>query len=191
MSHVSSLVKSFSLVLMISIVSACALIKVHEQGTVHLTGHVTMSLGSVAKELQGKHFAQLLQFKVNDQVNELIVQLEFKQREMSMVAMTTTGLPIFEQTFRDDGTHHLHSYIELPEVKPEYVIADIQLVHWPIELLQQNLHGARITEEYVGSELKRVVLVDERPIIEISKSPEKTIYVNLERNYKIELSGLD
>ncbi|KZN48625.1 DUF3261 domain-containing protein [Pseudoalteromonas luteoviolacea] len=191
MQHVKSLAMKLCVVFMMIVMSACTLVKVHEQGTVYLSKGVAMSLSSVAETLQGKHLVQLLQFEVDGQVNELIVQLEFKQREMSMVAMTATGLPVFEQTFRDDGHHELHSYIELPKVKPEYVIADIQLVHWPIRLLQQNIRGAYITEAREGNKLKRAVIVDGQPIIEINKSLEKTTFINFERNYKIEISSLD
>ena len=191
MPYVKSLPITLSVVLMMMVLSACTSLRVHDQGTVYLAKGVTMSLSSVAETLQGQHLVQLLQFEVDGKVNELIVQLEFKQREMSMVAMTTTGLPVFEQTFRDDGQHELHSYIALPQVKPEYVIADIQLVHWPIRLLQQSIRGAHISETLVGNERQRVLLVDGQPIIEIRKSLEKTTFVNLERKYKIEISSLD
>lgn len=148
-------------------------------------------------KLPFEHGLQLLQsaqIDFQDQSRDLLFQTEVRDNRLIMVGLTATGTRLFsiEMNREQIVASGLPTNNEL---KPQYLLADMQLSLWPAELVAQALTGAEV---HYNNPLERVISHNQQPIV-IIRYTEPVHYrgniefQHLERGYSlsIELLSLD
>jgi len=77
-----------------------------------------------------------------DRKEILLCVLELDKQRIAMAGLTNDGVSLFNLTY-DGKTIVLDKSPLLPDsVAPEFIITDLQLVYWPVTVLQKSLHGS-------------------------------------------------
>jgi hypothetical protein len=102
-----------------------------------------------------------------DQSHDLIFQTEILQNKLVMVGLTPTGTRLFtiqmdQKTVNAEGVSAM-----VDKIKPEYLLADLQISLWPLKQIQANLINATIAQP---TPFERVVNNNEESIISIKYS---------------------
>jgi hypothetical protein len=102
-----------------------------------------------------------------DKSHDLIFQTEILQNKLVMVGLTPTGTRLFtiqmdQKTVSAEGVSAM-----VDKIKPEYLLADLQISLWPLEQIRSNLSNATITQ---SSPFERVVTNNKDLIISIKYS---------------------
>ena len=75
-----------------------------------------------------------------DRKETFLCVLELDKQRIAMAGLTNDGVSLFNLTY-DGKTTVLDKSPLLPDsVAPEFIITDLQLVYWPVSVLQKNLH---------------------------------------------------
>ena len=77
-----------------------------------------------------------------DRKETMLCVLELDKQRIAIAGLTNDGLSLFNLTY-DGKTIVADKSPLLPDsVAPEFIIADFQLVYWPIAVLQESLQGS-------------------------------------------------
>jgi len=77
-----------------------------------------------------------------DRKETLLCVLELDKQRIAMAGLTNEGVSLFNLTY-DGKTTILDKSPLLPDpVAPELIITDLQLVYWPVSVLQKILHAS-------------------------------------------------
>jgi hypothetical protein len=77
-----------------------------------------------------------------DRKETLLCVLELDKQRIAMAGLTNDGLSLFNLTY-DGKTMVSDKSPLLPDsVAPEFIITDLQLVYWPVAVLQKSLHAS-------------------------------------------------
>ncbi|WP_199609011.1 DUF3261 domain-containing protein [Flocculibacter collagenilyticus] len=131
---------------------------------------------------------QLITFKSNNHNRSILVNTEYDLSGIKMVAMSPQGIPLFSLNFIKEQQIQLQRYIPLDDLRPEYIMADFQLVHWPVELLNKHLNGGKIEEKHNGNE--RVIIQDSKTVIRIKYNKHHINFEHLERGYTFTITPI-
>ena len=104
-----------------------------------------------------------------------------KQGTINLLLMTTHGLPILKLEKLNNEPPNITKMIVGVDLDPAYILADIALVHWPVLFLNEKISGAIIKQIAT----QRRVVKNDRSIITINYSDNKTVLNNSERHYQI------
>jgi hypothetical protein len=137
---------------------------------------------------------QLLKGKYKDKSYSVNLVTQFSPDEMRTIGLTKFGSRIFTISYNNQNIDFVPTPLvpAVAQIHPEYMLADMQLVYWPIESIKRNLKdGMTVTE----SPLQRVFLKDGKPVIEITYSKKnkwqsKIHYRHLERKYEYTIENL-
>ncbi len=146
---------------------------------------------------------QVATIRANKQHHELIFQLEIADNIMTVVAFQSTGIKLFTvlydgQTIKSHGNAAI-----LKNIKPQYLLADIQLSLWPVEVLKtlwfNQLDCYKQSKcQFIESENQRQrrLLIENNAIvtIEFDRAPPKRYkseYFHHQRNYRIQLETIE
>ena len=153
------------------------------------------------EHLVGKVTTQLIEVNFAGKNQQFIAQIEYSKDQIALVGVSTTGIPLFDMVWRSDAPIILNEYVPLPNLKVEFIIADIQWTHWPLEQLKSSAVGDNISivEKNVPETLadtglilwKRQLLQNNQIILEVNKFEN---YFQLEhklRNYSIKITPLN
>jgi hypothetical protein len=132
---------------------------------------------------------------------QFIAQVEYSEDQIALVGISTTGLPLFDVIWRSDTPIALNQYIPLPDLDIEFIIADIQWTHWPLEQLEQSVVGdnIRIIEQKFPTDnaapasvvWQRRLLQNEQVILEVNNFGEYFTLEHKLRNYTIKITPLN
>ena len=118
-----------------------------------------------------------------------------KDGTMTVVGLSAMGLRVF--TIRYDGTTTTvdNTLPVPPQLTPERLLADLQLVHWPLQTLAAPMRAAgwELTEPAPGT---RRLRRDDRVIVEVHYATSdpwqgRTWLVNLEHGYTLSIESKD
>lgn len=128
----------------------------------------------------------------DQEAHDLIFHTEIRDRMLTMVGLTPTGTRLFtivtkEGQIRAEG---FSSIIE--SIKPEFLLADMQLSLWPMEQLQANISGAKYLEI---NALTRQMTTNNKTIISIHYSEPDYLegqieFTHHERGYTLSLTPI-
>ncbi len=97
------------------------------------------------------HVEHLLEIDWDQQSQRLHCVLITAEGETRVVALTETGLPVF-QLLQTPGNIEINRSPLLPRpVSPDIILADIQLIFWPIDSLRKTLSPPWRLEQHAGS----------------------------------------
>jgi len=131
---------------------------------------------------------------------EMLMQTEISTAVLTMVGMTANGLELFQLQWQAEQPIVVNRSAMASKIKVEYLLADFQLVHWPIDRLNQQLKGAIVSEQ-LGPQARRQtrqIRADGQTIISIEyhyepdvRTPSKISLTNHLRHYQFSLKTLD
>lgn len=176
--------------LLLSLLSGCVSQSNIDENSVRVSQQGHLRLTTPAAELFGKTFMSHLQVEYGESTHELIMQLELNAQESALVAISPAGLPLFQQSLSADGKVSGQSFVPINDLKPQYIFADIQLVHWPLESLQKALTGLSVVELNQGQGKLRRFSNNQQSVIEIHYLGEQIIFKHLQRHYQITITAM-
>jgi hypothetical protein len=128
-----------------------------------------------------------------DHQESLLVVLELDARHIAMAGLSNDGLSLFNLSY--DGAHLQADKSPLLPASfvPEFFIADMQLVYWPVTVLQKILpSGWRLK----ASEKRRLLTIDNKKHIEVNYLtpdatwPKDVELVNFKYHYQLHIKTL-
>ncbi|MBU2892009.1 DUF3261 domain-containing protein [Colwellia sp. D2M02] len=189
-------VKIFSLILLL-LLSGCAR---NQQTTnaeqqiapqITIAEQVTLLLSKAPAQLVGQDFQHLLAINHQNKRYSVLMQVQISEPKVDVVAVSLQGIPLFEMASLADGTITSKSYVNLTAIEPAFIMADFQLVYWPITTLNTMLNGAIITEEKHGDALLRKVIANDKSVIKITITNTQVSFDHLTRNYQLLISPIE
>lgn len=157
---------------------------------VTMAPEVTLELTAPPVALQMQSQTQLIEAKFNGDTQSLIAQVEYSATQIKLVAMTPSGIPLFEVLWSVDEPAVIHQYVPVPSLDISYVIADLQWVSWPLRQLQLAT-TATLTQVDDGSNWVRTLTRDEQVILTVEKHGNRYLLKHLLRDYQISVTELN
>jgi len=173
------------------LVSSCATLKEQAVSTVDIASNVSLKLTLPPESLVGRNLSQLMTISYGQTSHQMLVQVAFEQDKLIMVAVSVQGVPLFELEMDALGQVALQSYISLPDFNPMYVLADIQLTHWPVDVLMPQLRGGLIRDTANEQQQLRELVVNNEVVVRIHKRQQSTQFEHLERDYRLQLTDME
>ncbi|MGZ5008483.1 MAG: DUF3261 domain-containing protein [Methylobacter sp.] len=125
-----------------------------------------------------------------DRQESLLAVLELDTRHIAVAGLSNDGLSLFNLTY-DGNTVVSDKSPLLPEsVNPEFIIADLQLVYWPIVELQKKLPPDWRLE---ATQNKRILTVGNNKRVEVNYLspdpvwPKAVELINFRYNYRLNI----
>lgn len=205
----------FMFLLIIVMLNACVsrTEKVHKHSLVNIANQISFPLLSPASYGGSLSITQLAEISVNGKTHELLFQVEISSTRIIIVGLLTSGTRVFTISYdgvliKSDGINSV-----LEQIKPEYLMADLQLSFWPLSAIENagfcestefTLEHCQIVQEIdtAGNTVRRIIQ-NSKTLIKIisvnniegdANQPEKIRrikYINFTRNYKILLTTID
>jgi hypothetical protein len=151
---------------------------------------VTLQLTAPPVALQMQSQTQLLEATFNGKTESLLAQVEYTATEIKLVAMTPSGIPLFEVLWSVDAPAVIQQYVPVPNLDISYVIADLQWVSWPLSQLQDATTGT-LTQLDSGSNWTRTLVQGEQVILTVEKFDNRYVLKHLLRDYQITITELN
>ena len=137
---------------------------------------------------------QVVVMSFREESRELLLQIEITKEQLVLVGMTPQGAKLFTLTHRQ-GQVEVEGITEVTgRIKPYYLLADLQFVLWPLEVLQEALQTQEILIRQKG--VMRTLTNRER--VELSAQytghPGPCVDVllrHLDRQYWVKITHLD
>lgn len=123
----------------------------------------------------------------------LLCVLELDNRRIAMAGMTNEGLSLFNLSYDGKILQSDKSLLLPDSIAPDYMIADLQLVYWPVSALRKILPanwrletGGNFRRLYVGDDLR----VDVRYLSPQLSWPKTVELVNSYYNYRLRIQTI-
>ncbi|MEO2279999.1 DUF3261 domain-containing protein [Pseudoalteromonas pernae] len=175
------------LLLVILFISGCAAIEHKQTGeTVYFQPATSLTLSAPSAELLGNQWQKRMYVTRGGSSKTLLSQLAIDDNgKVNLAVMTAVGIPVLTLTFDQVNGIQAKEFVDLAGLNPQYILADIQLVHWSATQLQAHLQGAKINEYLSPRGQVREVLDEERVIMTITYEQNAVVLKNELRDYEI------
>jgi len=188
-------------VLLIASLQLTGCISLPQSHLVTMAPNVTLQLTAPPKTLQMQAKTQLIEAQFNGETQSLLAQVEFTESQIKLVAMTPSGIPLFDVLWSVNEDAVINQYVPVPGLDISYVIADLQWVNWPLAQLQSATNGTltemakamtekTMTEKSNSADWTRTLTQDEQVILTIEKFDNRYILKHLLRDYQITITEL-
>ncbi|WP_293227403.1 DUF3261 domain-containing protein [Moritella sp.] len=156
---------------------------------------VTLQLTAPPEALQMQAKTQLIEAEFDGEIQSLLAQVEFTETQIKLVAMTPSGIPLFDVLWSATDEAVIHQYVPVPGLDISYVIADLQWVNWPFAQLQSATNGS-FKEEFrhstgqTATDWTRTLTQDGQVVLTVEKFDNRYILKHLLRDYQITITEL-
>lgn len=156
---------------------------------------VTLQLTAPPAALQMQAKTQLIEAQFDGKTQSLLAQVEFTATQIKLVAMTPSGIPLFDVLWSVTDDAVIHQYVPVPGLDISYVIADLQWVNWPFAQLQSATNGV-FTETFnhsvgqTATDWTRTLSQDGQVILTVEKFDNRYVLQHLLRDYQITITEL-
>ena len=133
----------------------------------------------------------LHQLDFNQQV-ELLVHVEFGEQQLSLVALSSAGLPVAQlQWDQENGL----TLLDTPTVPLDWqqVLRDIQWIHWPLAHVQSGMstiNSVRQVEAEHGK-ISRQIYAQDELVAEIFYQGQSIFLQNKQQHYELRVTLLN
>lgn len=166
--------------------SGCAFVSLNESLD---KGSGGAGLMSIAQPLgPPRRIVQQINAAWDDREESLLAVLELDAKHIAMAGLSNDGLSLFNLTY-DGNTVVFDKNPLLPEsFNPEFIITDLQLVYWPIAVLQKKLPAEWRLED---TDNKRFLYVMNKKQVEVNYLsndhdwPRAVKLINFRYNYRL------
>ncbi|NQZ08540.1 MAG: DUF3261 domain-containing protein [Algicola sp.] len=162
-----------------------------QPNAVALSDNSQYTLAKTPASMVGQGYLSLVTGGYEDSSYELLVQVELNRDNIVMVGTTVNGIELFELVWFDHKPWQLKQSPLAKTIKPEYLLADFQLVHWPLPSINEHLKGAKMTQNETNAVRERVVKQGEQPIITITSQAQQTTFEQHSRRYRLNIKILE
>ncbi|MDO6426644.1 DUF3261 domain-containing protein [Thalassotalea sp. 1_MG-2023] len=147
-------------------------------------------LNLLPNEVGVKYYEQALLTVIqqNQQYN-MLVNTQYSQGKLAIVAVSLQGMPLFELTRDVVGNVNIKRYIPL-DIDPAHMLADMQLIQLPADKLSLQLSGGRLIENQNAINKHRTIYFHQQPVIEITYLENVTEFHHLQRQYKMTIKKI-
>ena len=183
------------LILMAWLITGCATIS--DSKTVLLAQNVSFLLTDPPLEKIATVDSHLVEISSKGQSHQFIAQVEYRKNEIAMAAISPEGLPLFDFIWFSDKTSEINQYVPLPNIDIGFIITDIQLSNWPLEVIKSALMGSNVSVRQQsilnekGAIWQRTITQNDNTIVKIEKFVDGYELENIVRGYRIRLTNLD
>lgn len=182
--------KNILLLCAVFIVSACAT-RVDNAHRIMLDDNITYVLQPIPENLintgiQALFTVKQLKIKQQGKENQFLMQVEMTQSHLLISGMTVEGLSLFSLDW--NTALNTLSYDNKIAIEPLRILAELQLVLWPLTDISQGLEHAKmklITENY------REISSVNNLVYQIKQQANISRLINLKQNYSIAIEELD
>ena len=156
---------------------------------------VTLQLTAPPAALQMQTKTQLIEAQFDGKTQSLLAQVEFTETEIKLVAMTPSGIPLFDVLWSVTDEAVIHQYVPVPGLDISYVIADLQWVNWPLAQLQSATNGS-FKEKFsnntgqTATDWTRTLTLNGQVVLTVEKFDNRYILKHLLRDYQITITEL-
>ncbi|QSX33919.1 DUF3261 domain-containing protein [Shewanella avicenniae] len=137
-----------------TLLAGCQQLRHAPASCVSLTAEVSQCLAPLpwqqSNALPPDDLVQLVRFNRAESQQELTVSLSFTTQAMTVVGLAPLGQALFSLTFDGHSLSSEQSMLLGNQFRADYLLAMLQLVYWPTELLQASINGAELTEVPCG-----------------------------------------
>jgi len=185
-----------SIALFIASLLLTGCISLPQSHLVTMAPNVTLQLTAPPKTLQMQAKTQLIEAQFNGETKSLLAQVEFTESEIKLVAMTPSGIPLFDVLWSVTEDAVINQYVPVPGLDISYVIADLQWVNWPLAQLQSATNGtltetnSTLTGTSNTADWIRTLTQNGQVILTIEKFDNRYILKHLLRDYQITITEL-
>lgn len=167
----------------------------HYQGNnerVLIANNVDFDLLSTIPFKNGLTLTQSATVTYDKETHDLIFHTEIRNRTLTMVGLTPTGTRLFTIVTKEGNVRAEGFSSIIESIKPEFLLADMQLSLWPMEQLRANIDGAQYLET---NALTRQMKVNNTDIISIHYSESEFLQARIEfthheRGYTLSLTPI-
>ncbi|WKD49941.1 DUF3261 domain-containing protein [Microbulbifer spongiae] len=116
---------------------------------------------------------------------DVIAASLFSSTELRVSFLSLEGINLLDVLY-DGHNVHLKYYLKKPiQFPPEMLLADIQLVYWPVEILRKQLPSNwRLKELSVENTYQRQLIIDGRVCSEVHYSTDDIWIANVQLEHK-------
>lgn len=185
------IMRCITALLLLMFFSGCSAIKRNDASLVHLSNNVKFRLLGLPEIHKEIILNQHIKGAFNGQEHSVDAVLKISKNEMDVVALATFGIRIF--TMKYDGRNIDFKVSSLvknnQQIKAEYILADMQLIYYPLDEIRRNLFGNVEVKEIKKNGMQRIFYSNKTPFIKISYSGDDVFkseirYQNLVRKYQ-------
>ncbi|WP_223669737.1 DUF3261 domain-containing protein [Kangiella shandongensis] len=162
------------------------------QQRVFIAEQVSFELISQVPFSNGLNLTQSATATYQKQSHDLIFQTEIQRGQLAMVGLTPTGTRLFTIILQggEINAHGLSAMVD--KIKPQYLLADLQLSLWPIQQVQQAIKGGQARQV---STSKRVIQRNGETVISVEYSQQPAFhgiihFTHHERGYSLHIEPL-
>lgn len=183
------------LVSLMFLLSGCALTS--NNNSIHLTENLALVLTPPPSEKVGEINSHLVEITNKGKSHRFIAQVEYRNNEIAMAAVSPAGVPLFDFRWFDKKETEVNQYVPLPFADIGFIIADMQLCHWPLSMIETSLLGTNVSvsqhDNLSQNQIiwQRTILDNNQVIIKIEKFDDGYELENIIRGYRIRLTNLD
>jgi len=188
-----SALRTSMLTLVMLVLTGC--ISMPQSHLVTMAPNVTLQLTAPPPALQMQAKTQLIEAEFNGDRQSLLAQVEFTETQIKLVAMTPSGIPLFDVLWSVEDDAVINQYVPVPGLDISYVIADLQWVNWPFAQLQQATNGL-FTQAFnnnagqTPTDWTRTLSQDGKVILTVEQFDNRYILTHLLRDYQITITEL-
>lgn len=116
-----------------------------------------------------------------------LAQIELTPQGLVLVAMSELGQTLFSLQYTHNELHAETAGFVPQMFEPKYLLADLQLIYWPLSAWQQQMIGAPLSifDEDSAEGRRRLIKRGAEIVIDIKYNDRDIIYHHLERAYRI------
>lgn len=133
----------------------------------HLQRQTCMSLATdldyclAALQDTSRSQSQRVNLEVDGNRHQLMSQLELSPEHLTLVGLAPLGQALFTLSFDGERLDSQQSLLLGDKFKAEYLLGLLQLIYWPLDDLNRNLHGGLITSRACKAALCRRLSADD------------------------------
>ena len=177
------------------LLSGCALTS--NNNSIHLTENLALVLTPPPSEKVGEINSHVVEITTKGESYRFIAQVEYRNNEIAMAAISPAGVPLFDFVWFSGKATEINQYVPLPFEDIRFIIADMQLCHWPIYMIEKSMFGRNVRvaqQENINQKpviWQRTIWHNNQVIINIEKLDNGYQLENVVRGYHIRLTNLD
>lgn len=149
------------------IIIGCGSSYQNDNSSVMIADGVTFQLISKVPFKHGLRMSQSASVTYQEDSHDLLFQTEVIQDGLTMVGLTPTGTRLFTIQMQQGKIQANGLSAVVDDIKPDYLLADLQLSLWPSEDVGLSLSGAKLLQP---SPLKRRLVRNNQTLISIDYS---------------------
>lgn len=166
------------------LLTACAG-KINNIHTVALDNNINYTLQAIPESLVNVGLLSHFEVKQPGKNNTFLMQVEFTQTKILISGMTAEGLSLFNISW--DNQEAVLDYTKSIDIDPKRILAELQLVLWPSDLISQGLAKAKL----IATPDSKRVMIDGSLVYDITEQDKINKLINLKQKYSITITTLE